>query len=80
MYGKKIGFKDINLPHDYKPEKPADLEKIITLLESLKVCQGAETPNNFNDIKSLFGLQLVESFGRWRHYKCSRILSKNNNR
>lgn len=80
MYGKEIDFEYIGLPKDYKPESFGDLENIIKTLDLLNICRGALSSNNFNNIKSTFGLPLVELFGQWHHLKCSRILGQNSKR
>jgi len=80
--GKEMSTKDIDLPANHKPESIEDLENVIKLLESTKVCTGigSVSSDKFVNIKSTFGSQFVESFGQWRHSKCSMILSPNSKR
>jgi len=78
--GKEMSTKDIDLPPNHKPESIEDLENIIKLLESTKVCIGSVSSDKFVNIKSTFGSQFVESFGQWRHSKCFMILSPNSKR
>lgn len=75
-----MSTKDIDLPPNHKPQGIEDLENIIKLLESTKVCIGSVSLDKFVNIKSTFGSQFVESFGQRRHSKCSMILSPNSKR
>lgn len=61
-----MSTKDIDLPANHKPESIEDLENIIKLLESTKVCIGigSVSSDKFVNIKSTFGSQFVESFGQ----------------
>lgn len=80
MFDKEILTQDIGLPVGYEPKTIEDLENIIGILESTKICKGAISSNKYPDIKSEMGHKLIESCGQWRHVKCTRILNKNNER
>jgi len=50
------------------------LENIIVKFDRVQICYGS-MPSHLNDTES-HGYQSVESFGMWRHAKCSVILTE----
>jgi len=58
-------------------------DKLLSILKQFDgtlVCQGVSLPNQLNEVNSLYGYQFVESYGMWRHLKCSAILTKDNSK
>lgn len=76
---KKFLPKMLGLPVGYKPKTIEDLENVIGVFESIKICKGAVISNKYPSLKSKIGPQFIESCGQWRHVKCTRIL-KNSER
>lgn len=77
VYNKKINISDIgyiseeNTVYTYE-----NLLSIIKQFDETLVCQGAIPSNTINDVNASYGYQFVESYGVWRHVKCSTILTE----
>ncbi|KAF0750370.1 THAP-type domain-containing protein, partial [Aphis craccivora] len=74
VYNKKIEITDLGFISNVEVKTHEDLQNVIEKFNEIKVCHGSVSSSQFNDIKSSFGHQFVESYGVWRHLKCSTIL------
>lgn len=51
-----------------------DVEKIIDMIDKVKVCYGAAIVSKFPDIRASFSPKYTVNNGYWKHSNCRRIL------
>lgn len=59
----------------YESKSIDNINHILNVFENLKVCNGL-TNNDYHKVKNTFSPdKCVESFGRFRHAQCNKIVS-----
>lgn len=54
-----------------------DLQLYLFELDKIKCCQGSMYSTSYPEIKKSFGIQYIESNGKWWHAKCTTIINDN---
>jgi len=66
------------LASDFLPKTNENIKYLLKVFDEIKVCQATAPINKFDDINSSVSPQMSESYGMWRHLKCSSILKSDN--
>lgn len=74
--GKEVSKTKIGLLQNYIPECMDDMENVLNLLDTAKLCLGVGSIKKYEDIQSTLGLKCEKLFDQWHHSSCTQILTK----